>query len=208
MAPQGNIIIWLGGGSQIEVATFKAKEVDIKKEEYHKDVHYMFKEGYVERTIDRKVTNNDEVQARIARRGGLPPMDTYINTYRKQYHWKPVVEISQKNKIFQIGYNKYNGESNDILENQISSITYKKSSPLINDFGVRWKDELGQKYYIGVKFKEDKELINAFSQFAQDEVIDFTFRISDTNTLDKLSIKGQEKEIELTPSKVIAYKKE
>ena len=209
LAPQGNVIIWLdGAGPQIEVATFKAKEVDIKKEEYHKNVHYMFEEDYNDYILSSEEIMDKEVQARIAKRGGLPPMDTYINTYRKQYHWKPVVELPDGGTCNYIGYNRYNGETVIILNEKTNEINYVKKPVLISQIGVIWKDKLGQKYCIAVDFEIEKELVNTIAQFSQDEPIDFIFRISNTNTLEKLSIKSSEKEIELYQFEVTAYKKE
>ena len=83
---------------------------------------------------------------------------------------------------------------------------YQKQSPLFEFIRIEWANKTGVKYLIAIT-PEYKALKKALLQFSPEEPINFIFKISENNTVDKFSIKGVEKEVEIHEYTKSAFKK-
>lgn len=198
LAPEGTIAVWLmAPQKEIEVATFKAHPSSIDPETISDDDKYMFRQGYAQRTMDNEMVITPEVKNSISANGSTPA-ESFEETYRNRYNWKPVLNAEGIVKNFVI--NSYNGEREKLTDLQATKTEYaKRAVPAM--VVVYWTAPDGKEHGAKILLNE-KEIINAYKSAATG---DLDFVIHQQDSAATVSIKSGNKETEIKNADIKAF---
>jgi len=219
IAPGGYLAVWIDGlGRQLEVGRFKAKEIEVTKEEFIPSAAMSVSEWLTE-FRERK----------------LPPEyqnETYYNnipfnkwkTYRKKYLWKPVLQFEDEKKggLSFITINYFNGENATREGNDSAILAYKKRALPISLY-IAWEDSIGNlfgadiilgarhPYESSEEFKPiEKEIFDAYTKLFNDKKAEqaaLVFKIDKYNSHIRIFLKSETDSIALKKMKINVFKR-
>lgn len=159
LAPKGRLVLWLaGGGHQVEVGHFRAKEIKITREEAYDKFRYAFEPGYREKMLQDKTHGGltDDTIFKIIAEKGHPDPEIY-NDYREKFNWTPRVVLPQGSKLQRISFNMANGEKELILESEAEKQLVQQQRAVPYLFYCLWKDKNDKEYNAQIVFTGNKQ---------------------------------------------------
>lgn len=115
IAPNGMIIIFLGGKNRIEICRLQAKETHVDRNDFYRNPHELSQAGFFEEGFTQIVP--DSIQTQIKRSG--IPIELYED-YRKKYNYRYVFKPYDENDRIILEYSTYfNGEENSIFDPKV-----------------------------------------------------------------------------------------
>ncbi len=219
IAPGGYLVVWINGlGRQIEVGRFKAKEVEVTKEEFIPNA-VLSVEEWLTKYRDKKLPpeyQNEDYYNNI-------PFNKWEN-YRKKYSWKPLLQFEneKKGELRVITINYFNGE-NMIRQGIDSNLLAYKKRALPIYIALNWKDSannlFGAYIYFGAthtfesseEFKPiEQEIFNAYDKIFNKnkaEKAELIFKIDKYNSHIQVFLKSEQDSIELKKMKINTFKR-
>ncbi|RZJ70723.1 DUF2931 family protein [Flavobacterium sp.] len=198
-APKGLASIWvMGAGKRVLVAQFHARETTIDPKSVESHDTYMFREGYIERTLQNDMIMTDEVKQKIAVSGNPDP-SKYEKHYNEKFSWKPSFELYENGSAENFGFTTFNGEMDKLFGESLTK-SEAKSRAVPKECFFYWKTDKGEKHAVKVVSFDENEIYEAFHAVGETSGR-LVFKVASGNKVD-ISLKTDSKEIALKKSKV------
>lgn len=203
-APGGVVVIWVSGpGNQKEIGRYKGKKIEIPQSEIEA-LDYpdktLFEEDYRQKVLKDPSIIPLEVQERIKDK---PIPYGLWDTYRIQYHWKPIFQIQNNGTMGDYGFSYLNGESDKkFSENNIQNENNKElfyqdvkdsiTHPIPREVSFNWVTKQGVRHAGYFKFN-DTEILNAFQKVTKENEnlqMELLIRVNTSNNYASVLLRG------------------
>lgn len=156
LGPEGKLILWLyGDGHQVEVGTFKGKEIKITKEEAYDKFKYIFEPNYREDILNDPGIVNPIITKKI-KEEGYPDPKLY-ETFREKLNWSPKIILPEGSTLEKRNLYMANGERESTLQDhpELSLPYQKRAVPYLLYF--QWKNKDGKKQSSQIVFTGNQQ---------------------------------------------------
>lgn len=211
MAPGGVVVVWLlGGGSEVEIGRYQAKEINLAMKDYIDMKGYGHSPENDDQNIYVKKTmeGETEVLKNLEEKGfqfGL------WDKYRERFSIKPLIiyDDSDVKKTDEIYINYFNGEQDVLLTEQLNKNEYvQKARP--RTMAISWVSHWANKetrYWAEIYFKED-EVFKAYKEVYGDDKTkpaELLVQVNLNNDSLCIYLKNKTKQVQLLQSKEEIY---
>jgi Protein of unknown function (DUF2931) len=196
LAPNGLVVLWLSGaGSQIEIAHFKANQVEIDPTTVSDPNKSIFSEKY--NTIVLSQLNEKFGTIEKIKQKQYPDTNLY-EKYRVTYFWKPIFELSENFTISNYTIQTYNGEleAENFKKDQTYTVDLKQRGVLYK-IAFSWFNLNSEtKSTCWLEAFDENELFDAYKKFNSIEEIKLIVKV-ETDSSVTISLKSVSQEVKI-----------